>query len=63
MGRKYFVILVRVCKQADWEVYCGERGGLAPSLFLRLKDAELDRRRIIENYGRGCTCVRQLHEG
>jgi hypothetical protein len=60
--RRYFVILVRYGKSEPWEVYRGNRGGLDPSLFLTLKEAQLTKRSIRSYWQRGCTCIVELHE-
>jgi hypothetical protein len=60
--RRYYVILVRLGKGWPWEVYHGTRGGLDPSLFLKLKDAKSRRRSIRGEYPSRCTCIVRLYE-
>jgi hypothetical protein len=63
--RSYYIILFRYGKDHPWQVYHGERGGLAPSLFLKREDARLEMKTLRPFYPyfeRGLSKIVRLFE-
>jgi len=57
--QRYFIIIINY-RNFSPKIYCGERGGLAPSLFLGITAAKKEKRSIQDKWPQGYLRIVEL---